>query len=176
LQVWELKDEQPRNRGDVLVLVDRSGSMDGARMTFARALALCTVMRAVKDNRRAILTMFAGSGDVESLTILPGDEPGLRNAIALLSRSADGGTDVAGAIRHAVGQLPNLRSPDTLLITDGQFAEPDAATVAPMKANGGRVVVVTLGFEQAIGFADEVVALETTNATDAANVLRLTRR
>lgn len=122
---WERADEMPRARGDVAVLVDRSGSMMGAAAETARALGVASVSQALADGRRVVGGSFAGHGDADLHAARPGDRAAAARLLLSICRMPDGGTDVDHAVRKAaqlMGAFPGgMRSPDVLVITDGYF-------------------------------------------------------
>lgn len=126
---WERADELPRARGDVAVLVDRSGSMMGAPAEAARALGVASVTQALSDGRRVVGGSFAGHGDADLHAARPGDRQATARLLLSICRMPDGGTDVDFAVRKAadlMARFPGgMRSPDVLVITDGYFPPVD---------------------------------------------------
>ncbi len=123
-QGWEQRAQQPKNRGDAAILVDRSGSMSGEREIRARALAIASLVTMLQGGRRALASSFAGTGDVSSALVVPGDTKALGEAIKVLCKRASGGTDVDHALQMAVDAMKlhgGMRDPDVLVITDGYF-------------------------------------------------------
>jgi uncharacterized protein with von Willebrand factor type A (vWA) domain len=116
---WEMAGAEYREKGDVVLLVDRSGSMHGAPMVYARALAAASMIQAVKQGRRVVLCMFSGGAPTIATVSRNG---GMKKAIKALGLEASGGTDVeqafAGVHNHGFSEL---RDPDVLLVTDGYF-------------------------------------------------------
>jgi len=125
-QGWEQRDRAPKTRGDVGLLVDRSGSMSGEREVRARGLAVAALVSMLADGRRVVAGSFAGHGDATFAAVIPGDARGLGGAIRALCRRAGGGTDVdfaLGACGDAMSDLRGgMRDPDVLVITDGFFS------------------------------------------------------
>ena len=177
LQCFELQDENPKHDGDFVVLVDRSGSMSGQRMVFARAVALFTILKAHKSGRRVVLTLFSGTRDQETIRIAPENDSGLRDAMKALASSPRGGTNVSEAIESAARCMPDLRKPDVLLITDGIFTTPPAETIRKVKVKNSRITCVTIGVSQSIEFADDVIELnDNPQASDAVQIFRKVRK
>lgn len=121
---WEMQNTEHRDRGDVILIVDRSGSMSGSTIVWARGLAAAILVNARRQGRRVVLTMFGS--DVRTETVMkPGD---LKKALKLLGLPASGGTNTPLALRHSSNPFPDmLRDPDVLLVTDGGF--PDDANL-----------------------------------------------
>ena len=120
---WELKGEERRDNGDKIIIVDRSGSMHGATIVFARALAAAALVDARRAKKRVVLCMF-GSGPC---TVVRVDaKHGIKDALRALGLPADGGTDTPSAYDAVMAEgFGDLRDPDVLLITDGGFPADD---------------------------------------------------
>ncbi len=108
--------------GDVVLVVDQSGSMQGARATWAGALALAVLLEARADGRNAALVTF-DDGVRASIVI---DSPAsLARAVVELTTASDGGTGLAAAMLEAsavLGKMPHGGDPaDCLLLTDGAW-------------------------------------------------------
>ncbi|MBC7172359.1 MAG: VWA domain-containing protein, partial [Polyangiaceae bacterium] len=130
---------------DITLVLDRSGSMSGEPLTQARRAAHDLVTRAQEGDRLNIVLFDDG---VESLYPAPRpvDERLRREAHAYLDRVQDGGgTDIAGAIRHAVAaQHRDARPHLVLFLTDGQ-SDPSAALAAAEEAGSVRIYTIGLG-------------------------------
>lgn len=120
-QGHEMRDEKPRERGDIIYLSDRSGSMAGDREIATRSLGIALMMAAAVARRRIVVGTFAGRGDCKVVVVKPGDTAAAAKALADLCIAADGGTDVEGAIVTALASATHLRSPDIIVATDGVF-------------------------------------------------------
>lgn len=130
-QGYQMRDRAPMVRGDVGILVDRSGSMYGEREIAARALGVAAFMSALADGRRVIAGSFAGGGwgtnraDCTVQAVMPGQLAQIAQALEQLCRTAGGGTDVDAALAVTVGAMRafpgGMREPDILVITDGEF-------------------------------------------------------
>jgi Mg-chelatase subunit ChlD len=109
--------------GDVVVVVDQSGSMSGARALWAGALALAVILEARADDRRCALVTF---DDIVRSSIVVDSPASLAAAVVALSTQSDGGTGLSGAMRAAVAALaamPHGGDPaDVLLVTDGAWS------------------------------------------------------
>lgn len=118
--------EEPQASGDLVLVLDDSGSMSGPPRKWCRALATALVLEAVKMRRRCVVALYSSMGwgndqysDVEVLTAA--DLPKLFD---LFKTVYDGGTSTRLALLRAAKRLaPPLRNPDTLLITDGEWEQ-----------------------------------------------------
>ena len=137
---YQMQDRAPHERGDVGILVDRSGSMSGAREIAARALGVAAMLAALADGRRVVAGSFAGSyrGHVDCTVhaVKPGDLGAVAKALEVLCRQAGGGTDVDAAVLVAAGAMRSfpggMREPDVLVITDGEFDPIAPAVIAQL--------------------------------------------
>lgn len=124
-QGWEQRDRAPKTRGDVGLLVDRSGSMSGEREVRARGLAIAALVAMLAAGRRVACCSFAGHGDARIEAVTPGDAAALGRGVRVLALCASGGTDVdfaLGATAKAMAAFPGgMRDPDVLVVTDGYF-------------------------------------------------------
>ncbi len=113
------------HRGPVVVILDTSGSMEGAPETIAKAVILQLAGVAFMERRRMFLYNFSAAGDVLELE-LSLEGPGLGAMMYLISSSFHGGTDVVEPIRRACARLkePAFRQADLLIASDGEFAVP----------------------------------------------------
>ena len=158
-QTYELRGGlDDRDRGDVIVCVDRSGSMDGARMVWARAVAAATLALATRDGRRVVLVLFSNRAET---VIVDGASPtkakDLVDALSMLAGRAHGGTDAVGAVTHALSFARPDQPPDVLVITDAELGDTVPAMVtatAPARARKGRVTAVLIAAEEATPWAD----------------------
>lgn len=150
-------------QGAVVVVVDQSGSMQGAREEWAGALALATILEARRENRPAALVTY--SGKVRASVVV--DTPArLVEAMRALSASAGGNTHTPAALAEAtavLGRMPQGQTADVLLVTDGEWDADDVAHAkglerarlrgvfiggaAPTTANGGSVFASTWSLE-----------------------------
>ncbi|MCY0868315.1 MAG: VWA domain-containing protein [Desulfurococcus sp.] len=109
--------------GPLYVLLDKSGSMDGTKITWAKAVAISLYLKAVKSNREFYLRFFDSQ---PYILVKAGRSVNPSEAIKLMSFVARvrgaGGTDISRAIITACTDIRsgkvNRRS-DIVLITDG---------------------------------------------------------
>lgn len=155
LTVLPPADEPARRGRDVVLVLDRSGSMGGWKMVAARRAAARIVDTLGGDDRFAVLAF-----DFETET-----PPGLPDALAeasdrnrfravefLSGLGARGGTEMLSPLRRATGLLHEV-APDRervlVLVTDGQIGNEDQilSELAPTLSG---VRVHTVGIDRAV--------------------------
>jgi hypothetical protein len=109
-------------RGPIIIVLDTSSSMSGSRELLAKALVLQALAVAELEDREVYVYNFSGDGQlVEHELSLRGD--GLAAAIAFLTVSFCGSTEIDEALRRAVrrAQTEAWAGADLLIVTDGWF-------------------------------------------------------
>ena len=116
----------PAMRGPIYVLLDKSGSMVGAKIDWARAVAVALFKKAVEENR-PFYARFFDSIAYPPLSLKPRGKPS--DVIKLLSYlarvRAGGGTDITRATATAAEDIIAINKGkdkvcDLVLITDGE--------------------------------------------------------
>ena len=114
----------PLYQGPVYVLMDKSGSMSGAKIDWARAVAIALLMKAVRSRRPFYARFFDASP--HSLVRVPLN-PKPKDIVGVLEYlgtvRAGGGTDITRAIVAATDDVVRRRTKgrvDIVLITDGE--------------------------------------------------------
>ena len=117
--------------GPIIVCLDTSGSMMGARETVAKAMVLECMRQSRAQQRACFLYSFSGPGDCQELE-LKLNATGLYGLLEFLSGSFHGGTDVDEPFNRALARLNEAEwsNADILLVTDGEIAPPDENLVA----------------------------------------------
>ncbi|HEY0839563.1 MAG TPA: VWA domain-containing protein, partial [Vulgatibacter sp.] len=130
LATYELEGSDRGGRGPLVICVDGSGSMRGARELWAKGVALALLEIARRQNRRVAALIFAGPDDplVRFELMEPrGRSRGGRRRVNLprvldfATHPAGGGTDFEGPLREALRLLSESRlsGGDVVFITDG---------------------------------------------------------
>ena len=121
--------------GPIILCLDTSGSMSGARETVAKALALECLRGAVRQRRACFLYAFSGPQDVQELE-LKVDLDSLDKLLDFLSCSFMGGTDVDQPLMLSLERLksrPEWAMADILMVTDGEIPMPDESILSTIK-------------------------------------------
>lgn len=130
-----LEDSRDRaERGPIIIVLDTSASMIGPPEILAKAIVLQVLSVAHLERRPCCVFNFSSSGQlVEHDLSLEGD--GLAEALAFLTLSFHGGTDIDEACRRAVLRLGRERwaYADVLFVTDG-LIDVDDSSIRLVKA------------------------------------------
>ncbi len=133
----------PETRVDLVLVIDRSGSMNGPRIEAAREAARAAVAQLPEDGAVALVPFDSQPLPGVALTR---DREALERAIEGLR--AAGGTDIHAALQAALRALgaSDAGARHVLLLTDGQSAEDGILeTVRAIRASGATVSAVGLG-------------------------------
>ncbi len=172
---YQLIGHEPLGKGPLVVLLDKSGSMDGPRDVWATALALALLDEARRTRRMYVLIGFDYQVKHECV-VKPGDalpEQALFTACA-------GGTEIGLALRRGlelIQQHPGeLRKADLVLITDGGS---DLATASGIRKDAQRLGVTILGIgigverEWLHPWCDEIQAVTDLTTIDETSATKL---
>ena len=124
---WQRRGTEPAAQGPILVVLDESGSMQGARAHTAKALALALVWIARQQRRWCALIAYSGNTGERLLPLPPGrgDETAL---LDWLEAFLGGGSDRDVPIAELPGYYARLGAPhgrtDLICITDARCRIP----------------------------------------------------
>jgi Ca-activated chloride channel homolog len=153
----------PAHGRDVVLLLDRSGSMDGWKMVAARRAAARIVDTLTDADRFAVLTFdhLVERPDGLPEGLLPGTDRNRYRAVEHLARAhARGGTELLAPLRQALALLRSRpearggagqthRDPVLVLVTDGQVGNEDHI-LHEVTGELREVRVHTVGIDQAV--------------------------
>jgi uncharacterized protein with von Willebrand factor type A (vWA) domain len=176
---YRLHGRERQGRGPVVICVDSSGSMEGEREVWSKAVALALMQLALADKRRCRIVQF-DDGVRRVDDFLPG-RVDAASVMAAMAPFFGGGTDFEEPLSKAMEAITEdtgLRRADVVLITDGEAIVTDGFRASWAEAKRKHEVTV---FAVAIGgtvpavlhqVADHVLALkELTDDNDALQVL-----
>lgn len=165
---YRLGGRETLGRGPLVVAIDKSGSMEGERDTWATAVALALLDVAQTEKRPFALLCFDGAVKHESVVM-----PGQLLHEAGLFVAADGGTDIDKVIRRGLEIIEEhpgaIRQADLVLITDGGSNGDDAKVVRDLAARLGVTVLgVAIGAEPEClaPWCDHVIAANDMSCVD----------
>jgi len=138
----------PESQGPLYVLVDKSGSMEGDKIKWAKATAIALFMRSRRERRDYYIRFFDGSPHqlVRISKRLRGSE--VLSFIDYLARvKSGGGTDITKALVTACDDIKCGSSKgisDVILITDGEDRISEHLVRRKLKVVGVRLVTVMI--------------------------------
>jgi uncharacterized protein with von Willebrand factor type A (vWA) domain len=161
LLVRDLSIPPEKRRGDVVVLVDESGSMIGEPVIIAKAYVFALRAQLRQENRKCRIISF--SYREEDMVELP-DDAKAEQVVEWLGRFINGGTDFEAPLRKAM-----KFNRDILMITDGEAEVSDefrSEFIEWKRRTGNRFFLIHIGSTPALHpMADEVIL-----STDAASL------
>jgi hypothetical protein len=131
---------------EVVLVIDRSSSMDGRPMASARQAAVSAV-RALREDARVGVVAFSSHAD--RVLPLSGADRRAETVSFIGSLFASGGTDIGAALRAANGLLTDdpRYIHHVILLSDGESDPPPAIAAAQAIAERGATIsVITLGY------------------------------
>jgi Mg-chelatase subunit ChlD len=148
---------------DCVLVIDRSGSMEGEKITAAKDSAILFLKSLPRTSRFSIVS-FSFETDSLGMILSPMDEDSLARGIQFIqSIQAGGGTETLNALEKAysiltpIKRTTNIEQPrrkEILLITDGEIGHPhssiDRAKDALVK-EGITTFTLGIGYAQSLG-------------------------
>lgn len=121
LMEYEVKGKTEQSKGPLVVCVDISGSMQGPRECWAKALVLTFMKLARQDRRHLRIILF--SRNVRKVTDIEPFQPSFAEAMAQIAMSYNGGgtafePPLLSAVK-AIEQQTNFKRADIVFVTDG---------------------------------------------------------
>jgi len=165
---YQLSGAEVLGKGPLVVLLDKSGSMDGPRDVWATALALALLDQAQRERRTFALLGFDARVKFEAV-VQPGEplpEDGLFT-------SCRGGTEIAVALSRGleiVRAHPGaLKKADVVLVTDGGS---DPTSAPQLREQASQLGVTTFGLSIGVDrswldpWCDEIHAVSSLSTVD----------
>jgi len=144
---YRLQGRERAERGPLVVLLDGSGSMSGARHEWACGVALALLEVAARQ-KRAFSVVHFDDGVRATFDFLKPRAASLADVVSAVSYFSNGGTDVQGALRAAgerIRKAPGaLRDADVVLVGDGESGD-FTVEVRALKAAGVATYGVAIG-------------------------------
>ncbi len=181
--------KKPMGRGDLVIALDESGSMEGNRYDIAQAMTMAAVLNMRKDNRNATVIGFGANVRGETAftkygTAAHNGRPmGFNEAMHNLStRGAHGGTRIDVAVRAALNVVKSNPRADLMILTDGD-TNISASLVdklnAVKKSKGLRVTVIIVGGRETAAVkavSDNTISVEELTMESAAKAIGKARK
>jgi Ca-activated chloride channel homolog len=146
---------------EVIILIDTSGSMDGAPLAQAQALA-GRIVDSLGPRDSIDVLGFAGAVSAMSPAPVPADDVGIRGAHAFIrGLSSGGGTEMQAGVLEALRKDPGAdRIRELFLLTDGFIGNDDEIVGAAKGALGSsRIFPVGIGSAPNRSLLDRLAAV-----------------
>jgi Mg-chelatase subunit ChlD len=142
---YALTGKERLGKGPLVLLLDRSGSMDGDKDTWSTAVALALLGMAHDERRTFAIVAFTDQVIYDAVV-----KPGERLDEEALNLTCNGGTDIDAAVARGLDIVERnpgaLHEADLVLVTDGcSLAERAAELKNKAKALGVSVLGVGIG-------------------------------
>jgi len=133
LLTYRLEGPDDRGRGPLVVCLDGSGSMQGDRDLWAKAVTLALMDIARRQKRRCRVVSFSdGTQSLRTFDLLPPSRASIRReadlgaVVQLAEHFPGGGTDFVSPLRQALASLREspFRRGDVVFVTDGEADVP----------------------------------------------------
>jgi uncharacterized protein with von Willebrand factor type A (vWA) domain len=163
-----LSGAKPLGKGPLVVLLDKSGSMDGDKDIWATAVSLALLEVAQRQRRTFALLAFESMVRDEQI-VGPGDALPEQ----ALFTATGGGTEIGLALRRGlelIAEHPGvLKKADVVLVTDG-MSETFAAEKLREQARSMGVTILGVGInvasEALAAWADQAVSVDRLDTVD----------
>jgi Ca-activated chloride channel family protein len=137
----------PRQRLNIALVIDRSVSMQGARMHSVKSAAFDLLDSLQEDDRLAVVT-FSDRAEVVVASQLARNKRAVRSAIAAII--AEGGTEIYQGLSVGIEQVTPYLSADTIthviLLTDGcTYGDEELALSAATRAEANDIGISAFG-------------------------------
>lgn len=141
----ELRGPHVLGRGPVVLVVDTSGSMSGARMVIAKSLMLALAMHCWEKRRPLRVLTFGAPGELHEIEV-PVSEPFWLRFEQCLELAFGGGTDFDGPLLRVceIAGDKLWRQADAVFVTDGE-CDVTAATRAVLARTKAHVDLQLIG-------------------------------
>ena len=141
----------PKIMGPVYLLMDKSGSMDGEKIKWAKATSIALLMRARKERRDFYLRFFDSSPHSLKVISRRVKASEIAQFIKYISKvSGGGGTDITKAVTTACEDIIYSKVKgvtDIVLITDGEDTLAEYAIRRKLRRANARLVTVMINGE-----------------------------
>ncbi len=132
--------------GPLYVLLDKSGSMDGEKIRWAKATAIALFMRARREGRPFFIRFF-DSAPYNLIKVSRSGKPGeaLRLMDYLARIKSGGGTDITRSIIAACQDISGIKMRglgELILITDGEDRLAENMVKKHLRENNARLITV----------------------------------
>lgn len=169
LLTYELRGHEPQGKGPVIVALDNSGSMAGAKEIWSKAVALALLTIAGRQRRDLAVLHFGGTPDELRTFRFTGGRASPQDLIDCAAHHYGGGTTFAGWMPAALALIDEAAfdKADVVVISDGLVGlDPSRRDAWQRRRHerGMRVFAVLIGTDEGTdllaGISDAVLTLD----------------
>ena len=156
---YRLEGVESKGRGPIVMLLDESGSMEGDRDTWCKAIFLALLEIARRQNRVCALVHF--SSRVDKVDVLRPGQYTPADVMGAVEYFANGGTSFWPALDAAANLIRTeggLRKADMVMVTDG-LAGDDAEALQRWLGVKAELAVQCYGMAVGMGVTDQLRAI-----------------
>ena len=107
------KTDTTHKKGDIILCIDTSSSMQGDNENIAKAISLYIASKAITEKRKCIIINFSTFIDTFEIN------ENIKEMISFLKKSFHGGTDITLALKEVINLIQeNYQNADLLVISD----------------------------------------------------------
>ncbi|MGC8912841.1 MAG: VWA domain-containing protein [Thermoplasmata archaeon] len=121
---YKLQGKERLAKGDIIVCVDNSGSMEGEKEIWSKAVAISLLQIAMKEKRNLVVIHFGGPNDTLKIIEIDKNDDNttkLNKIIEVATYFLGGGTDFEKPLRTAIQKIEQgYNKADIVFITDGE--------------------------------------------------------
>lgn len=127
LLIYEKKDKEKVGKGPIIVCCDNSGSMDGSKEFWSKAVALALLEIAKLQKRNYACIHFGAANEPIKLIEVPSGKASFEKAVEIGSYFLNGGTDFMKPLNEATNLIEKqeFKKSDIVFITDGECSVSD---------------------------------------------------
>jgi uncharacterized protein with von Willebrand factor type A (vWA) domain len=127
LLLFDLKGKDKEGKGPIIICCDNSGSMEGSKELWSKAVALALLEISKLQKRNYACIHFGSENDPIKIVEVPKGQASFDKVMEIGSYFLDGGTDFMKPLTEAVSLIEKqeYKKADIIFVTDGECAVTD---------------------------------------------------
>jgi uncharacterized protein with von Willebrand factor type A (vWA) domain len=127
LLLFDLKDKDKEGKGPIIICCDNSGSMEGSKELWSKAVALALLEISKLQKRNYACIHFGSDSDPIKIIEVPKGQVSFDKALEIGQYFLNGGTDFMKPLTEAVALIEKseFKKADIVFVTDGECAVTD---------------------------------------------------
>ena len=150
---YEIENKKRKGMGPMIVMVDRSGSMGGSRISWAKAVALALLEVASTQKRNAYICFFDTQVKKNATWCFEKGAVKPNDIIDIAEQGTGGGTNFAVPVKKAmdiISKEKNFKKADITFITDGDcslYEEQEKELIRQKKEKNVKIQTVIINMD-----------------------------